>query len=213
MESQGPLLSWYEKLNSNNDNQGPVAAERTGKKWIRSLRQALRDRYQWTRTPKEALPLGDFFGILLDTASRVANFSPPLRLDPSQKVVDRMGHGRRLLPPIYQVQTTDIFAQMDEPGEDGSASAALQLFRFGRPLWGGRSCSNKLPGNLVNEPISLANQKIDGNSSAKSLSLMSYRIDFYICSSHLADEMVSSCRRNLVYINNEEGPNENDSTK
>lgn len=58
-------------------------------------------------------------------------------------------------------------------------------------------------GDLVNKLISLANQKIDGNSSAKSLFLMSYRIDFYICSSHLADEMVSSCLRNLVYINNE----------
>lgn len=74
------------------------------------------------------------------TPLRVANFSLPVPLDPSQKVVNRMGHGRRLLRPIYQIQTTDIFAQMDEPEEDGSASAALQLFCFGRPLWGGRFC-------------------------------------------------------------------------
>ncbi|OJJ87008.1 uncharacterized protein ASPGLDRAFT_55518 [Aspergillus glaucus CBS 516.65] len=146
---------------------------------FRSLRHVLRDRFERTKTPQESLPQGDFFGIFLDTTSRVTNFSPSVHLDSSQKVVDRMGNGRTLLPPIYQIKTMDIFAEEDDTEEDdteedGSAKAAVKFFRFGRPLWGSRCHPDSVPKDPASELISLASQKTDEDSLAKALALISY---------------------------------------
>lgn len=218
--SQGLMLAWHGELEGNDDNRGSVMAERLGKKWIlktflcfdearecidyeesqlfRSLRHVLRDRFERTKTPQESLPQGDFFGIFLDTTSRVTNFSPPVHLDSSQEVVDRMGNGRTLLPPIYQIKTMDIFAEEDDTEEDGSAKAAVKFFRFGGPLWGSRCHPDSVPKDPASELISLASQKTDGDSLAKALALISYRLEFYLASSHLADEMYRTASGKLL---------------
>lgn len=97
----------------------------------------------------------------------------------------------------------NIFAEEDDTEEDGSAKAAVKLFHFGRPLWGSRCHPDSVPKDLARELISLASWKTDGDSLAKALALISYRLEFYLTSSHLADEMVSNCFRQVAFINKE----------
>ena len=97
----------------------------------------------------------------------------------------------------------DVFAGEDNIEEDGSTNAALKLFRLGRPLWGGRCHPDKAPEVLARELIDLASQKTGGNGSTKSLALISYRLEFYVTNSHLADEMMSNCLRHVAFINKE----------
>jgi hypothetical protein len=80
------------------------------------------------------VPTGSgFFSILADTTSRVSNFNPSERHDPSH----RPGEENRvkLFPPIYQIPTFDINVS-NPPTTWQQLQSAFRLFRYGSPFWG-----------------------------------------------------------------------------
>ena len=219
-EKFNQMSIWRADLDRNGDNGGAVMKQkRVGRNWIpetflcfdearelidsresllfRSLRTALRNCFEMKSGPKNTW--GDFFGVLLDTTSKVAN-SPP-------SILDSEGYGRRLFPPIYQIKTMDVLIDNSYSAEEevGSPEAAIKLFRYGRPLWGSRYCADKIPRDVVHEVIGLAIQKTDGDSPTKALALMSYRLEFDLTDIHLAEQMVSNCLRLVAFMNTERG--------
>lgn len=230
MHSQGPMYNWYQALVSHGDNPEPDLSKSPSNthrhvpqmlfcfdeaRWLtdsndsllfRSLRQALRERFQSPcMSVEDNLPDGDFFAVFLDTSSRVVDFSPPTHLDRSQKIMDPMGYSGALLPPIYTIRTKDVFCDKGDTKKphDGSMEAVMRLFRFGRPLWGSRYQASNATHveNPIRELIGLATRKTDGEGATKAIALLSYRVHFYVTSHHLAEEMVSSCLRCIMYIN------------
>lgn len=102
-------------------------------------------------------PQGDFFALLLDTTRKVANFSPPVTSDHSQK--RRRGAGGRLFSPLFAIDTINIFARDSKKRHpDGSEEATIDLFHYGRPLWGAQIAS----GESLFEIMELAKQKLEG---------------------------------------------------
>ena len=230
MHSQGPMYNWYQELVSHGDNPEPDLPKSPSNtrqhvprmlfcfdeaRWLtdrndsllfRSLQQALRERFQGPcMSVEDSLPDGDLFAVFLDTLFRVVDFSPPTHLDRSQKIIDPMGYSGALLPPIYTIRTKDVFCDIGDTKkpQDGSMEAVMRLFRFGRPLWGSRYQASNATHveNPIRELIGLAKRKTDGEGATKAITLLSYRVHFYVTSHHLAEEMVSSCLRCIIYIN------------
>lgn len=171
---------------------------------FRSLRMSLRKRFRRTSTMGKvnlSALQGDLFAILLDTTSRVANCSPPRRVDPSQKAIAgwEFDENNLLFPPVFALDTTDLFV---DPGSeaypDGSDEAVGSLMRAGRPLWGGRMDA----GDSYSNMIDLAYQKTrTGTPSIRALACLSYRLNFYVANYSLADELVSDHLRYVMYVN------------
>lgn len=231
MHSQEPISKWHRELISNGDNQEPKSRKYASDireylprmlfcfdeaRWLtdshdslllHSLQQALQERFQSSCIGfEDSLPNGNFFAVFLDTSLRIFDFSPPTHLDDYQKIVDPMGYDGALLPPIYAIRTKDVFCDKDtKKPQDESKEAVLRLFRFGRPLWGSRyQASNaRHVGNPIRELIELAARKTDGEGATKAIALLSYRVHFHVTSHYLAEEMVSSCLRCIMYINKE----------
>lgn len=224
----GPLLSWCEALDRNGDNEKPTTpkfvAQKTtpstlfcfdeareltddkGSLTFRSLRQALRNCFDRSSIPhKSSLPGAAFLAAFLDTNSKITNFSPPAHADDSQKIMAPTGHGQQLLPPIYAIDTIDVFRDDDyaQQPQDGSVEAALKLFRLARPLWGSRynSANNNGITGVLYDILQLAKRKTDGDSVAKTLALLSYRLQFYVTGNQVAEQMVASCLRYVLYVN------------
>lgn len=73
------------------------------------------------------------FAVLVDTTSRVSNFSPPLASDPSNRDV----HGdiassktQKLFPPFHWITTTDVLCD-----NSMNVKSREYVFTLGRPLW------------------------------------------------------------------------------
>ncbi|KAL1964715.1 hypothetical protein VTN77DRAFT_6741 [Rasamsonia byssochlamydoides] len=62
------------------------------------------------------------FGLVLDTVSRVTDFSPPRRKDHRLTVFRQ----ERFFPPIYQIDSMDIFTDDPDPDPSGSQSHRIQ---------------------------------------------------------------------------------------
>ncbi|KAK2792157.1 hypothetical protein FQN52_003925 [Onygenales sp. PD_12] len=144
--------------------------------------------------------LGSFFSVVLDTSSKLNNFSPAARYDPSQKETQFVGD---LFPPIYAIRTWDSLSSdiTSQPKIDGSVESLRTLVRYGRPTWGafldnGADLNTVL--NLAVEKISAARRQ--GLTTAVSLALFSYRINFYVVNMHLAENMTASLLRPIFYI-------------
>ena len=189
--SEKKLESWREYLEKNNHNPTVTAAagmnvpnalicldeartllDGEGSVLFRSFRDAIRSRF--ARTSKTGdlnptKPQGDFFALLLDTTSKVANFSPPVTSDHSQK--RQRGAGRQLFPPLYAIDTINIFtSDGNKSYPDGSEEATIDLFHYGRPLWGARFAS----GESLFEIMELAKQKLEGWGPLYLTLLLSY---------------------------------------
>lgn len=189
--SEKRLESWREHLEKNNHN--PTVTAATGKNvpnalicldeartlldgeeslLFQSFRDAIRSRF--ARTSKMGnlnltKPQGDFFALLLDTTSKVANFSPPVTSDQSQK--RRWGAGGQLFPPLFTIDTINTFARDSKKRHpDGSEEATIDLFHYGRPLWGARIAS----GESLFEIMELAKQKLEGQGPSYLTVLLSY---------------------------------------
>lgn len=224
----GPMHSWCDVLDRNGDNQQPVMPESVAQKTtpsvlfcfdeareliddqvslkFRSLREALGhcfDRSSLSRYT--GLPRAAFFAVFLDTNSKITNFSPPAHSDDSQKALNPTVDSKKLLPPIYAIDTTDVFRDPNfaQQPQDGSYEAALKLFQLARPLWGSRrSVTNENNASrIVKDILELAKRKTEGNSVAKTLAFMSYRLQFYVTSNQVTEQMVASCMRYVLYIN------------
>lgn len=149
---------------------------------FRALREAARCVFE---NNKEA----PFFLVLLDTTSRISHFTPPVEQDPSRKSSEK-----KIFPPIYQINTWDLFAPKEPHEVDGTESAVVKLFSYGRPLWG----ANMEAGDTPTEVVNLATQKLTGNSDARFLALLSCRNNFYVTSRQLAETLVASWMRFLI---------------
>jgi hypothetical protein len=142
--------------------------------WFRCFRRAL---YQANDVLRTAY--GDrsgIFGIVVDTNSRVSDFVPSARLDPSKRTTDRV-----LFPPFVLTDTVDVFykVKLRPPTElvrfyrdrvlAAVANAASRnkstdptswkdLRKLGRPLWGSRMWRHR-------DLITLAAEKLLGGGS------------------------------------------------
>lgn len=100
---------------------------------LRSLRNALRK--QFARTNKMGIlnlskTRGDFFAILREKTSKVANFStaPPFDMMPAK---NDFGTPDKLLLPLFAIDTFNSFAKDDKKiHSDGSEKATWALFRY-----------------------------------------------------------------------------------
>ncbi|OJJ43558.1 hypothetical protein ASPZODRAFT_161487 [Penicilliopsis zonata CBS 506.65] len=217
------LQTWRDLLQENSDNDGPLPLHETGdaKKprsiicidearalldsegciQFRAFRQACRNlfkRLNHKDSPDLTRLVGNYFAVCLDTTPKVGTFSPPLCHDPSQKTIkqgDSIPH--TLFPPVNAINTWDIFASRPCSEPDGSDQSKRELFKLGRPLWGGRLDT----GSSLEEVMELASQKTIGNSPSHALALFSYRVNFYVTQNSLAEELVGSWLRYLLYIN------------
>jgi hypothetical protein len=107
---------------------------------FRSFRRALSECWEGIREKKTWYnPVRDYFGLLLDTSSRLSNFSPQSDRDVSLKLA-KFGLGKILFPPIYAIDMMDVYAELNS---EQSATIShsldvdvLRLFAYGRPLWG-----------------------------------------------------------------------------
>ncbi|KNZ62088.1 hypothetical protein VP01_1314g1 [Puccinia sorghi] len=72
-----------------------------------------------------------FFALFTDTTSRVANFCPSLQYDPSARLHNL---GSDLFPPIYQLQTLDLFASKPKTLEE--LASPIRLLSYGNPFYG-----------------------------------------------------------------------------
>lgn len=219
-QAQKVLESWLPVLDQNGHNSS-VAATSPGKDipnaivcldeartlvdskeslLFRSLREAMRKQFVMTYKAGNlnlTRPQGDFFAILLDTTSKVADFSPPTRHDGTQK---QLREGGKLFPPLYTIDTFNIFIKDNKKRllfPDGSQDFALELFGYGRPLWKARIDADE---SLL-ELIMLAEQKLDGQGPSYLLALLSYRLNFYVVNNALAEDLVSGWLRYILYIN------------
>jgi len=78
---------------------------------------------------------GRAFAIVTDTASKISNFAPSARRDPSWRV---QKNRLALYLPFYHVATLDTFmTQETEPKTLKQVASPQYFFRYGRPLWGG----------------------------------------------------------------------------
>lgn len=146
---------------------------------------------------------GDFFCVLLDKTPIMVNFPPPDPFDKSRRTPSSLGLGRQLFPPIYDIDTMDIFRVSNGLIiQDGSSEAVSRLFCLGRPLWGSRYDTNEnISVDELNDRLhSLVWKETGGEDSLLNLALFSYRIDFYIGSDALARKLVNGCMRYVMYI-------------
>ena len=84
------------------------------------------------RRALQAIPHGGdacFMALFTDTLSRVSNFSPAKRHDPSTRV----GDGERLYKPFYLLDVFDCRVQ--RPANITVSSSIAQIRSMGRPLW------------------------------------------------------------------------------
>lgn len=88
-----------------------------------------------------------------------------------------MSYGQKLFPPIYEIQTLDVFAPPHTAREEscGSSEWVLQLLSYGRPLWGAHHAVQDPSKNLIESLLVLAFDKTRGDGPVKSLTLLSYR--------------------------------------
>lgn len=91
-----------------------------------------------------------------------------------------------------------VFAQYSQKRHpDGSEEATIDLFHYGRPLWG--ALIN--PGESLFNVMELARQKLEGQGPSYLIALLSYRLSFYIAKNVIAEELVSGWMRYILYIN------------
>ncbi|KAB8219267.1 hypothetical protein BDV33DRAFT_204584 [Aspergillus novoparasiticus] len=145
-----------------------------------------------------------FFAVLLDTAARVSDFSPPRKLDPSLKWIEPEELG--LFPPIYELDTMDILAQDQDVGwkmlrdnlrEEHGTNNLNYLYNLGRPLWGAIAAKGTIRGAQ-----DIAQSKIMTNEAkmkeTEALALFSYRINFNVGIYDLAQTLTSHYLRYIV---------------
>lgn len=151
---------------------------------FRSLRQAATEVF---------CTAGDtpFFIVLLDTTSRISNWTPLLEADPSRKQASR-----NVFPPIHRIDTWDVLVPDELSDVDGSVESVAKLFSHGRPLW----ASFLHNGDSVGDVANLARTKMADSGSALYLALLTYRINFYVTSRQLTETLVASLMRYLISI-------------
>ncbi|KAK2761667.1 hypothetical protein FQN54_001495 [Arachnomyces sp. PD_36] len=223
-KSEKVLTEWAEALKANDHyfkqhtvtdwpevllciDEGRALLDSSGSLQFRAWREALRQRFSRTAKkytdPAASSSRGRCFGVILDTSSKIVDFSPPARHDPSQKnlLTAEETTTRDLFAPIYAIETMDLCANPSEQSfPDGTRPAVSHLWNFGRPLWGSR-LRNDDPSDNVENAGNLAMKKISGQTSSQRLALLSYRLNFYVNSHTLAEDLVSNWLRYIAYIN------------
>lgn len=136
-----------------------------------------------------------FFLVLLDTTSKISNFTPLSRYDSSAKATEES-----VFNPIFEINSLDVFVPHDLEDPSGTATAVEQLFSHGRPLWG----AFLQAGHSWDSLLQFAIDKIRGykqqDHMAYHLALLTYRMNFSVCSPALAEELVASMMRYLISV-------------
>ncbi|KAL2890644.1 hypothetical protein HOO65_010002 [Ceratocystis lukuohia] len=167
---------------------------------FRSLRQAL----WWTAKYGDE---SSFFGVFLDTTSKVSNFSPAHTRDPSQKVRTGERPSAVLFPPYHQFFTKNIYAPPTPPQFDIPQVSWDVLLNFGRPLWGallqgGSTCQAVV--DLCKEKCQPSEPPCqDLHTKTGLLALVSYRIPFTISNFALAESLVSQWMHTLIDVSDD----------
>lgn len=132
------------------------------------------------------------FGIVTDTTSRVSHLSPSKWWDRS---LNSPRAGVDLFPPLWEINTfdslavTDLYDQGRLPVHDQTLDNQyhLDLFSFGRPLWGSML---RNPSISVDEVRTVVRLKMsDFNRPPRSLALLSYWSMFFINLQSLAEQL------------------------
>ena len=174
---QPPLVLCFDEARALLDNADNLS--------FRCLRQAAVELFG------ERAAAAPFFVVLLDTTSRISNFTPLLGADPSRKQ-----SFKNVFPPIHQIDTWDVLAPDNSPDVDGSEESVTQLFSHGRPLW----ASFLDNGDAAGDMAALARDKMAVSGDAFHVALLTYRVNVYVTSRQLAETLVASLMRYIVAI-------------
>lgn len=138
-------------------------------------------------------PNYSMFCVLLDTTSKVTNFVPIAKFDPSQKVLPQPVN---LFEPIYSIETRCVRRRRLQGyrRHHGFPEGVVQV----RQAHVGGILN---VGYFVSELISLARSKLGPQDDPnRNLVLMSQRVQFYISQHELAEHMVANCMRYIISI-------------
>lgn len=154
---------------------------------LRAFRHALRELFDDYR---------HLFGVLLDTASRISNFSSSVLQDPSMKEKPSPDYIGKFFPPIFALNTFDVWVYKGYTGLDFTSSnqARQQLFSLGRHLW----AAFFEAGENLNSVLSLEKAKI---SQAPCFTLLSYCVSFLITDQSMGEAYVAEHIRYTISIN------------
>ena len=158
------------------------------------------------RSAHQSLQSRNCFLVLIDTLSSVANFAPPTILDPSYRLKSEGDPYKfnALLPPFFEVLTSDIFHSMSDLEDVEDLGGR---YSRGRPLW-------KIyfsEAGLISSGINFAVCKLLCRNSPPSvykepelIAILSLRFGILgICDMRLGNALVSSHMATLVYLNEE----------
>jgi len=87
--------------------------------------------HHFLRVLSQISPGEGFFALFTNITSRVANVSPSLQYDPSARLHNL---GWKPFPPIYQLQTLDLFASKPKTLEE--LASPTRLLSYGTPFYG-----------------------------------------------------------------------------
>jgi hypothetical protein len=134
-----------------------------------------------------------FFAVLLDTSAKVSTISPPKELDPSAK----FGAYEKHFPLIWQINPFDVLARGPHTINPLRADIDVKrLFTLGCPNWGARFQTSDSIKGLINYATTKAFGGGSGSINNNILTaLLSYRIQFYVVSHHLSENLVSGYLR------------------
>ncbi|KAL1979111.1 hypothetical protein VTN96DRAFT_6838 [Rasamsonia emersonii] len=152
-----------------------------------------------------------FFGLLLDTVTRISDPSPQDTFDPSLKAVS----DRHVFPPIYQIDSMNVFVDdaadsQYHPDQLIGARVRVMLsdtfFPLGDPCgvlcWKNTVCirsqSWPTPKSVVAENLLVVT---DNGDETEALALISYRMNFDVALFSLAEKLTSGYLRCIVDIN------------
>lgn len=158
-----------------------------------------------------------FFALLLDTSSKISDFTAPRVRDVSLKKEN--AEGKDLFPPIYQVDSMDILAKNMAHGWKELKEAIRTnkpglpyLYTLGRPLWAATLRAVRKQDRDTSAKSSIrafATSKVmaasEGNRrdliETQHLALFSYRINFQVVPVYdIAEELTSSYMRYIYGV-------------
>lgn len=139
-----------------------------------------------------------FFGLLLDT---VNPFTSPVCQDKGL----RETKPRDLFPPIYMIDTWDLYARETKDTVIDTLPDPGRLFRLGRPLWGSLLGRQGIEGvvEVADRKVAMSVPKDSTETlvTNKALALLSYRLNFDVVDTDLAECLVSGNMRYILGAN------------
>ncbi|PHH52495.1 hypothetical protein CFIMG_008424RA00001 [Ceratocystis fimbriata CBS 114723] len=153
-----------------------------------------------------------FFAVLVDRSAAIMDLSPAIYQDLNQRTPNDKQLSKRLFPPFIQFFTKNLVGPYNAVKPDSAMSSEENIMALGRPLlgtrlfWGGsfQDAEEIVPCNISKVtkvvPDELKLRPGIPEKQVKQIALLSYRINFSICDTVLAKELLDRWMYNLIDV-------------